>query len=94
MQSSVYCNGRVSVRLSHRSIAPAVCGGFGVEHHVGRRINRQMRERAAGAVQQGPALSSNCGQRHVHSRRRKLNIGLVYVISEGNELSGRDFWKV
>ena len=68
------CNGRTSVRLSvclsRRSTASAASGGRGDAAAV---ISIDSCGRAVGAVQQAPALSSKCGQRHVESRRRRLN---------------------
>ena len=62
------CNGTVSVHLSvglcHLSTAVAACGGFASVSPTGRKY----RSTAA-----RPALSSNCEQCHVVSRRRKLN---------------------
>jgi len=76
------CNGRVSVRLSvclsRRSTASAASGGRGDAAAV---ISIDSCGRAVGAVQQAPALSSKCGQRHVESRQRRLDTDLVYTVS-------------
>jgi len=65
------CNGRASVRLpvclSHRSTAATEAGGFAAERSP---VSRRYRSTAAGAMQQVPALRSECGQCHVDSRRR------------------------
>ena len=46
---------------------------FAAERPGGTRY----RSPAAGAVQQAPPLSSTCGQRHVDSRRRRLDADFV-----------------
>jgi len=56
---------RSSICLSHRRTVATTAGGFAA--------SRRYRSTAAGAVQQAPALSSKCGQRHDESRRRRLN---------------------
>ena len=45
------------VRLSHRSTAAAVCGGFAAERRAGKYIDRQQRRSAAMAPQQMRAVS-------------------------------------
>ena len=57
---------RPSVCLSHRSTVAAAAGGFAAE-----------RPAAAGDVQQVPALSGKCGQRHIDSQRRRLNTVVI-----------------
>ena len=59
---------RLSVCVSRLSTAATVAGGFAAERPAGGRY----RSPTAFAVQQVPALSSTCGQRHVESRRRRL----------------------
>ena len=57
---------RLSICLSNRSTATAACGGFAAERPAAGDIDRQS------------ALSSKCGQRHVDSRRRRLNRNLFF----------------
>ena len=45
----------------------------------GQDISIDSCERDAGVVLQAPELSSTCGQRHVESRRRRLNTDLVSI---------------
>ena len=74
----------LSVSLSHRSTAVTAAGGFAAERHDGMWTHRWIAAlltccgRAADAVGQpfGASLSSKYGQRHVDSRRRKLNTDL------------------
>jgi len=67
-----------SASLSHRSTAATAVGGFVAERPAGARSIDSCAHRAAGA----PALSSNCGQRHVESRRRRLNTDVFSVRKE------------
>jgi len=85
------CNGRASVRLSQRSTAPAVAGGFAAERPVGRRY--QSIALGAGVQQQrrrSTALSSKCGQCHVDSRGTRLNRDLfAYALVINQKLAGQ-----
>jgi len=73
---------RLSVRLSHRSTAAAVAGGFAAKRPAGRRYQSS----AAGAAYtscrraqqhlcRGMALSSKCGQCRVDSRGTSISPG-------------------
>jgi len=63
---------RPSARLSRRSTAATVAGGFAAE----RRRLQQISIDSWGAVLQAPALISKCGQHHVGSRWTRLNTDL------------------
>jgi len=89
MRSSVYetverPSVRPSVRLSHRSTAAAVCGGFAADRllhdaPVAGVPRCGLRAAGAGTEQQqrcSTALSSKCGQCHVDSRGTRLNLDL------------------
>ena len=56
--------------MPHRETAKEAAGRFAAD--------RVSCGHAAGAVHQAPVLSSKCGQRHVDSRRKRLNTNLLY----------------
>ena len=69
---------RLRVCLSHRSTTAISAGGRAGLLLIVRRqeISIDNCGRAAGVVQHAPTISSKCGQHHVDSRRRRLNIEL------------------
>jgi len=76
----------LSVCLSDRWTVAAACDGFAVERPAGRKhlsiasgagAAYQLQARRAACA----ALSSKCGQRHVDSRRRRLNTNLLCIPS-------------
>ena len=66
-----------SICVSHRSTAATAVGGFAAK----RPVDRRYWWIPAGDLLQALALSSNCGQRLVESRRRRLNTDLLVMVS-------------
>ena len=82
---------RASVCLSHRSTAATGVIWFAAERPAGRRCRSiadagaQQQRRPPCCARQGArstALSSKCGQRHVASRRRRLNTDLSSIFGD------------
>ena len=66
-----------SICVSHRSTAATAVGGFAAK----RPVDRRYWWIPAGDLLQALTLSSNCGQRLVESRRRRLNTDLLVMVS-------------
>ena len=71
---------RLSICLSHRLTTEMAVGRFAAERPAGGRYRSiAVGVHTVGAVQQGPVLSSKCGQHHVDSWQRRLDTDFLTV---------------